>query len=293
MGLFQKQETAAAVIQMRIFQQEGERNLKTAARFIEACVGRGAKLVVLPQAFRTSINLTDLHQSAEAIPGGSASTFLANQAARHKVHLVGGILEKEGADIYDAAVVMSPVGRLIGKYRRRFLWGMEKDFLAPGALGQVIQTDFAKVGLLLGYDLYFPEACRNYFKSQADVLICLANVYKELGSAVGPLCRARAVENHCYFILDGGLGYHEIANRSFMGGSLVACDPLFLKFVLKQPEGGDFGLLCKAADQETILVEKFYFRDLQEHKRKTPQFEDYEFALGRSNGKPAYARLVE
>lgn len=293
MGFFRKKATKAAVVQMRILPLERERNLETAAQGIGKGAGQGARLVVLPQAFSTGINLTDLHQSAEPIPEGPASAFLAAQAAQHGVHLVGGILEKQGADIYDTAVVMSPAGRLLGKYRRWFLWGMEKDFLAAGAPGEVMETDFGKVGLLLGYDLYFPEACRNYFQSRADLLICLANVYKDLGSAITPLCRARAIENHCYFILGGGLGYHEIANSHYRGGSLVACDPLFRKFVLKEPEGDDYDLLCEAAEEETILLERLYLGDLRAHRRKAPQFEDYEFALEQTPGKLAYARLVD
>jgi predicted amidohydrolase len=283
----------AAVVQMRILPQQKERNLETAARFIEAAAGQGARLVVLPQAFATGINLTDLHHTAEPIPAGATSVFLAAQAARYGIHLVAGILEKSGADIYDAAVVLSPEGRLLGKYRRWFLWGMEKDFLATGTPGECVQTDFGKVGLLLGYDLYFPEACLNYFRGRVDALICLANIYTDLSAAVAPLCRARAIENHCYFILVGGLGFHEIANSHFMGGSLVACDPLFRKFVLKDPEQEDFDLLARAGGRETVLLENLYLRDLQAYKGKMPQFEDYEFALGRTDGKLAYASLVD
>jgi len=279
MGLFKRKSIKISIIQMNILQDDKDVNLTTASRLIDECAFQGTGIIVLPQAFATSINLPSLHQMAEPVPDGKIISFLSKKAVTHKTYIIAGILEKEDSNVYDSAVVISPDGQLIGKYRRWFLWGMEKDFMAPGKPGKCIHTELGKIGLLLGYDIGFPEACRSYFKEKVDILICMAAIFEDISYPMEYLCRARTMENHCYFVFASGLGYHMFGNTYYMGKSLIACDPLFLVFELKQKAEPNFDIIGQLGKKEGILTRELFIEDLKKRVDKTPQYQDLEYAM--------------
>lgn len=277
-SLFNKKALAVTVIQMLIELEQCAANLARAEKLIDEAAVAGARLIVLPEAFATGVNLTNLKKSAAPLSENKTVSFLCKKAVQHQVYIVAGVLEREQSDIYDSAVLISPAGGLLGKYRRWFLWDREKEFLSAGACGSCITTPIGKIGLLIGYDIYFPEACRQYFKEKVDVLICVANLFEDYSLLLEDLCKVRAMENHCYFVLANCLGCQILINKHYAGRSLVACDPTFLRDGLGLKPTSNFGLLGQVKAGEGLLPAKLYLDYLSKNRKEVPQYDDFDFA---------------
>lgn len=285
MGIFRKELIKLSVIQMNIIQDEKELNIKRAQELIDEALRQEAKIVCLPEAFATGINWMSLRNMAEEIPDGNITKRLSKQAKDAEVYIIAGILEKEGSDIYDTAILLDSNGAFLGKHRRRFLWNGERGFISPGQeSSKCIPTPMGKIGLLIGYEINFPEACREYFREQVDLLVCVATIFEDFSYPTEHLCRARAMENHCYFVFASGLGEHQLANKRFMGKSLIACDPMFLINQGFQADILSIDILSQAEKNEGILIQTLLLEDLIKSKKKIPQYHDLEAALNIEKG---------
>ena len=112
---------------------------------------------------------------AEEIPGGPACRAWADAAARHRMHIVAGIAEREGRALYNSAVVVGPQG-VIGTYRKNHLWAAENLFFEPGNLGvPVFHTDIGRIAVVVCYDIWFPEVFRLAAMQGADILCVPTN----------------------------------------------------------------------------------------------------------------------
>lgn len=153
-----------------------------------------AELVVLGE----TITYVGLGKSfvdvAEPIPGPSTEHFCA-LAKKYNIHIVVGLVERDGHLIYNVAVLIGPDGRIIGKYRKVCLPRGEVDAgLAPGKDYPVFETKLGKVGMMVCYDGFFPEPARELTKRGAEV-ICWP-----VWGCNPMLASARACENHVHLV---------------------------------------------------------------------------------------------
>src|SRR6185312_5822240 len=142
---------------------------------IDRAASRGAKLVVLPELANTGYMFASREEAfslAEQIPGGPSVAAWAERAARHGMHIVAGITERSGPDLYNSAVVIGPKG-YIGTFRKVHLWNEENLFFEPGNLGfPVFHTPIGRIGVAICYDGWFPESHRLAALQGADI-ICI------------------------------------------------------------------------------------------------------------------------
>lgn len=142
--------------------------LKIAAN-IALCAQKGAKLIVL-QELQNSLYFCQTEDTvffdlAETIPG-SSTDFYAHLALKHEVVLVVTLFEKRSAGLYhNTAVVFEKDGTIAGKYRKMHIPDdpayYEKFYFTPGDLGfDPIQTSVGKLGVLICWDQWYPEAAR-------------------------------------------------------------------------------------------------------------------------------------
>jgi predicted amidohydrolase len=268
----------AALVQLRTLHGNRSANIERASEHLASCKRSGVGLVCLPAAFATGLSLADLRSNAECIPGGTITTFIREQARELGAFIIAGILERDGGDIFDSAVLVSPQGEVVERYRRWFLWRQEKAFLAPGAPASAIRTPFGTIGITIGYDLSFPEAFRRLFLTQADLIVCLANTFSGLARPVPNWARARAAENHCYFLLCSGLGFHPFVGDEFMGESMVTCDPIFAQYELFR-DGPDADVIAQAGQAEQVLYCPLHLATLARRRDKVPEYADLRDAL--------------
>jgi predicted amidohydrolase len=131
---------------------------------------------------------------AEPIPGPSTEYF-GQLARQHNLYIVVSLCERDRHLVYNAAVLLGPDGRLVGKYRKVCLpRGEIDDGVAPGNDYPVFETRFGKVGMMICYDGFFPEVARELANRGAEVIAWPVWGCNPL------LARARACENHVYIV---------------------------------------------------------------------------------------------
>ena len=171
-------------IKVGIIQQANTADLRTnlmnLAHSIEACAAHGAQLVVLQELHNSlyfcQTENTQLFVLAEPIPGPSTGFYSELAAANHIV-LVTSLFEKRAPGLYhNTAVVFDRDGSIAGKYRKMHIPDdpayYEKFYFTPGDLGfEPIQTSLGKLGVLVCWDQWYPEAARLMALRGAEILI--------------------------------------------------------------------------------------------------------------------------
>jgi predicted amidohydrolase len=222
-------EITVAVVQMVPQLGKTEDNLIAMGKFIDRiCAEQRVDLIVFPELATTGYELglrfTDV---AERVPGHTVN-LIAQRAADYNAHIVFGMVTKERVEsiIYNAAVVIGPDGEMLGEYRKLHLPGEERLAFRAGYRMPVFETSIGQIGVLLGWDLAFPEAARSLALDGADVICICANwgyspaqerdVYVEEWRTY---VQARALENSLYVVASNRTG--EEYSYHFFGDSMV------------------------------------------------------------------------
>lgn len=167
-----------ACIQMepRVGQQEA--NIADSVARIDAAAAQGAKLMVLPELASSGYvfeTREEAYSLAEEIPHGPASAAWKDAAHRHGCYIVAGLAERVGQKLFNSSVLIGPDGH-IGTFRKMHLWAAENLFFEPGDLGfPVYSTPIGRIGMLICYDGWFPEAYRLCALQGADIVCVPTN----------------------------------------------------------------------------------------------------------------------
>lgn len=164
------------------------------APLIADAAAKDADLVVLPETLTYYGTKGTYADAAEPIPGPSTDYF-GKLAKQHDMYIVAGLIEREGHQVYNVAVLIGPDGDVVGKYRKVCLpRGEIEGGIMPGDDYPVFETRFGKVGMMVCYDGFFPEVARELSNNGADVIAWPVWGCNPL------LARARACENHVYLV---------------------------------------------------------------------------------------------
>jgi N-carbamoylputrescine amidase len=167
-----------AALQMEPRIGETADNVRRSRAMLDEAAAAGATLAVLPELCNTGYVFATRDEAfalAEPIPDGPTCHAWAEVAARHGMHIVAGIAEREGGALYNTAVVIGPSG-FIGKYRKNHLWATENLFFEPGNLGvPVFHTRIGRIAVAICYDIWFPEIFRLAALQGADILCVPTN----------------------------------------------------------------------------------------------------------------------
>ena len=216
-------EFTVAVAQTRPVLGDIAANLSQMAAMVEQIAKeQRADLIVFPELATTGVeNGMGFNHMAERLPGGHQFNLLARKAADFNTHIVFGLptREKIETSIYNAAVVIGPDGDFIGEYRKIHLMGEEKLSFRPGYRFSVFETALGTIGVMIGWDLAFPEAARALTLLGAEI-ICLPAAYeRELRREWRAFNAARAAENGVFLLAANRVG--EEPSRSFLGDSMI------------------------------------------------------------------------
>ncbi|MBP6534417.1 MAG: carbon-nitrogen hydrolase [Arenimonas sp.] len=161
-------------------QGDTESNLARIEQRVSEAAAQGAQLVLLQElhngAYFCQHESADEFDRAEPIPGPSCQRLSA-LAKRHGVVLIGSLFERRAAGLYhNTAVVFEKTGELLGKYRKMHIPDdpgfYEKFYFTPGDLGfEPIQTSLGKIGVLVCWDQWYPEAARLMALAGAEMLV--------------------------------------------------------------------------------------------------------------------------
>ncbi len=169
-------------------------NVAQFCRLIEGAAHHRPDILCLPEAITVIGIGKELHEAGEPIPGPTTDA-LGTLARSLHCYLVAGIIERVGRAAHNTAVLIGRDGRVVGTYRKTHLPREEVEAgLTPGDAYPVFRTDFGTVGLMICWDVQFPEPARALALAGAELL--LLPIWG--GSEI--LARARAIENHVFLV---------------------------------------------------------------------------------------------
>lgn len=158
--------------------QHSQANLAHSLELAREAAMNGANLIVLPELANTGYLFGTRQEAflhAELIPEGPSMQAWLDFARKHQVYLAAGLAERDGVQLFDSAALVGP-GGFIGKYRKAHLWNREKLWFTPGNLGfPVFDTPIGRIGLLICWDIWFPEVPRLLSLQGADIICSLNN----------------------------------------------------------------------------------------------------------------------
>ena len=207
---------------------EIERNVETSLKLIGEAADSGSRLIVLPELCNSGYVLESREEayalSEDVATGGSIARWAA-LAAERGLYIVAGFLEHDGVKLYNSAIVIGPEG-VIGTYRKNHLWADEALYFERGDLGfPVFHTPFGRVGVLICYDGWFPEAWRILALQGADI-VCVPTNWVPMAEQPGGmpamanvLCMGAAHSNSMVVAACDRVGTER--GQPFIGQSLI------------------------------------------------------------------------
>lgn len=219
-----------------------QRNVDKALAFMRP---HAADLWVLPELFNTGyqfISKKEAKALSEPIPQGPTSQRLIEWAKERKTFLVAGIAERSGNKVYNAAILVGPLGS-ISLYRKIHLFYEEKRWFSPGNLPFKIETVpykspkggrlSARIGMMICFDWIFPESARTLSTLRADIICHPANLVL---SHCPDAMVTRCLENRIFAVTANRVGSENRGNErlTYIGKSQVV-DPIG-KVLFRAPE---------------------------------------------------------
>ena len=223
-----------AIITMRPKLADKEANLKIIKKHVEKTK---ADMYVFGELTLCGYHVQDELRDIAETADGPAIKFVKDLAKKHNCYIVFGMPIKDSTVkglIYNSSILVHPNGKA-DIYNKWFLPTVgpfeEKIFFDEGEGFTLCDTKFGKIGLIICYDIFFPELCKAYSLMGADIIICLSATPSVTRKYFETLIPARAVENTVFFIYVNLVGTQE--NLVFWGGSEIR-DPLANQ-ILKAP----------------------------------------------------------
>ncbi|KUN31302.1 nitrilase [Streptomyces corchorusii] len=213
------------LVQLSVATNRRTDNLRRAEALVHEAVDDGCELVVLPEAFATALNLPKSHEVAEPVPG-PVTEWLAERASRYGVWIAAGLLERNGEHVHSSAVLIADDGSLVDVYRRTVVYDLEAHFLTGEVGTRVVDTPLGRIGLVVGYDIQFPEVLRGLFADGVEIVVCPSILLRPFAEPVRQMLLARAAENCAYVLFAGATGENTLAGLTYMGRTAVIRSPM-------------------------------------------------------------------
>jgi predicted amidohydrolase len=171
-----------------------QENCRAYAPLVAEAARQRADLVCLGETVTHYGGVATAAEAAEPIPGPSTEYF-GQLAKKHNLYIVVGLDERAGELVYNAGVLIGPDGKIAGKYRKVCLPREEiSGGVTPGSDYPVFDTRFGKVGVMVCWDVHFPEVACQLANRGAEVLAL------PIWGGNPLLARARAVENQAFLV---------------------------------------------------------------------------------------------
>ncbi len=163
------------------------------------------RVIVLPELFSTGYDLQNCEKHAESIPNGPTTRILGEIAKQTDSTIISSYLEIEKNHFYNTAVIIDRNGNFIGKYRKIHLFPLapldETKILTEGGFlskPPIFELEWGKIGVLICFDIRFPEISRIIAKSGAEIIFYLAEFPDPRRIVWDCLLQARAIENQVF-----------------------------------------------------------------------------------------------
>ena len=179
-------------------------NLDMACRLLVQAAEAGCDIVAYPEDIQAIAHYGYYYAEPDLFTGyvenipGPTTDRISEVARKHHMYVVFGTYERAGEAIYNTAVLMGREGEIIGKYHKVQLPDVERWSVTPGDSFPVFETDFGTVGMMICYDVDFPEVARCLALNGAELLFLPTMGYSMPGQCEGNglmRVRMRAIDN--------------------------------------------------------------------------------------------------
>ena len=263
-----------AAVQYEPLVGELEHNRTEAVRWSREAAAKGAQLVVLPELASSGYVFGDeseAQRTAESPDDGALVSALIDVSASTGAFIVAGLNERDGQCRHNSAVLLGPGGRL-ATYRKLHLFNDEKSWFVPGASLPIAQLPFGRVGMIICFDLWFPEPARALALGGAEIIAVPTNwvasfkrqVWDDRGYCQGDyIAMSVSAQNSVVVACADRVGTER--GTTFLGASIIV--------------GPDGWPLAGPAtrDEPELLIADVDLDDVERGRRRTPRndlFED-------------------
>ncbi len=273
-----KRTVKLGLIQAKAF-QEPEKNIEHHIQFVNEAAEKGADIVCLQELFTTPYFCNEHDESnfdlAEPIDGEMVKEF-SQLAKQLGVVLILPFFEKRAQGLYhNSLAVISSNGEVLGNYRKMHIPDdpgfHEKYYFSPGDLDigfPVFETEFGKIGALICWDQWYPEAARMLALQGAEIIFYPTAIgmlkgesrkqKKEFKDAWITIQRSHAIANGCFVVAVNRVGKE--GKNKFWGNSIVV---------------GPFGqIIEQGGEKEGVIMADINLNDIEPQRREWPFFRD-------------------
>ena len=222
-----------AAIQMSTVADKME-NVRTVKAYLEKIKDENPDFVILPEMFCCPYQTENFPIYAEK-EGGPVWQQLSGYAKQYGIYLIGGSMPEKDAEgnVYNTSYIFDREGKQIGKHRKVHLFDIdvkggqtfkESDTLTAGDSDTVFDTEFGKIGVMLCFDIRFPELSRMMVNDGAKVIFVPAAFNMTTGPAHWELSfRTRALDNQIYMV--GCAPARDVSAGYISWGHSIVTDP--------------------------------------------------------------------
>lgn len=248
----------AAAIQFNVKQGDVDANLAYVRGALKRAAERGAQLAVLPEMWSSGFSYRNLNELALRTQG--IVDELLELSRSLELVICGSMPEPDGDSKVFNTVFLADNGRLAGVYRKMHLFSLlgEDRAFAAGDSWLLADTSLGKVGVIICYDLRFPELSRRLALEGARVICVPAQWPKPRQEHWRTLVRARAIENQLFVVACNACG--PIGKLDLFGMSMIV-----------DPKGE---VLAEGGEEERELVASLDMRAMADWRAQIPCFND-------------------
>jgi len=259
-------ETVIALVQHVSTPGDVEASIKRMAKYAKKACAAGAELLIFPEASLTGYNNTKAVTQDIAQPAvGEITNLIADMCKENNLAIAYGFAEKDGEHIRNSVQLIAANGDARALYRKTHLWG-EQDrtlFSEGDDLVPVIEWNGWKVGLLICYDIEFPENVRRLALEGAELILTPTALMSPWSTVADKVVPVRAYENQVFIAYANFCGSEY--TQHYVGHSCIV-----------GPDGND---LAKASDKEIMLLAKLDKSQIEKSRIELPYHRDRRPAL--------------
>ncbi|MEO5927729.1 MAG: carbon-nitrogen hydrolase family protein [Patescibacteria group bacterium] len=211
-----------AVVQFNITHLNRERNLERIENFVKDAVDQSAQVIIFPEDCMTGSIFGDL---SKLDTSGVAKSAFQELARKYHVDIVtGSSMEGTPEGNFNTSYYIDAAGHVLGMYRKNHLYPSEYAFLKPGTDVPVFETAYGKAGIVICWDMLFPEIFQRLKAQGVQLIYCPSYWYREIAesmaslnplseeSQLDALCVVRSLETNSVLIYANAAGIQRYEN---------------------------------------------------------------------------------
>ena len=238
---------------------EIDENLKSIRSKAISAARQGADLIIFPELYLTGYNIGRTIQELAEPADGPACKRAAEIAREANIAILYGYPERFGNKVYNSALLIDRAGKTLANYRKTHLYGIyEKSCFKPGESLIMAELEGLNIGILICYDVEFPEALRALGYAGADFIAVPTALMEDYCRVANHVVPTRAYESEVF------VAY---VNRCGIEGDTIYCG----RSCLVGPDGRD---ILRAGKGEELLIAEVDKRTIAEARELNPVLKD-------------------